>query len=380
MGKVDGKRVQRSYKTESKANKALKAAELAHARHGSMASELTGAVMAEIVLARERVHAVGASLTEAVDFFLKHGGRVQEKITAAELVLRFIDSKDDCSARYRRQLKVSLGSLARHLAQRSAHEVMQADIEGWLKAGVWSAKTRNNYLGDASACFAWGVAKGYARINPAAGIAKARLGDEEIGTLTVPQCEVLLRGALDQPQMMGFVVLGMFGGLRPAEIQRLDWSAVNLKERTVIVAGSQAKTRRRRVVDLTVNAVAWLKAVKRPWRGQALKTEGLICGKYWDARWRIFRRSMGWAVGTQEKGVREKAVKPVHGPWPHNALRHTYASMHYALHQDETKLQAQMGHENAAMLHRHYRALKTSTEAKRFWGLKPPSMWCNRSE
>jgi integrase len=45
--------------------------------------------------------------------------------------------------------------------------------------------------------------------------------------------------------------------------------------------------------------------------------------------------------------------------------------MHYAMHQDEAKLQAQMGHESAAMLHRHYRALKTRKEAERFWALRP---------
>ena len=170
--------------------------------------------------------------------------------------------------------------------------------------------------------------------------------------------------------MMGFIVLGLFGGLRPAEIQRLDWSAVDLDEGTVIVAGKQAKTRRRRVVDLSGNAVEWLNTLKRE------QQTGPICGRYWDARWRMFRRSLGWAVGSGERGVKE-TVRPGdrgwgrQGEWPHNALRHTYASMHYAMWQDEAKLQAQMGHESAAMLHRHYRALKTRKEAERFWALRP---------
>ena len=257
LGVVDGKRVQRSYEKETDAKEALKTAQKAQSKHGSMASQLTGSVMAEIVVARDRAREAGWSLVEAVEFALKHGGRMTEKITVPELVKRFIDTKDDCSIRYRRQLKVSLGSPALRFATRKAHEVVMADIEAWVKAGGWKPKTRNNYVGDVRACFAWG--KGYVRINPAADIPKVGLGDEEIGTLTVPQCEVLLRGALQRPEMMGFVVLGMFGGLRPAEIQRLDWSALNFKERTVVVAGNQAKTRRRRVVDLTANAVTWLR-------------------------------------------------------------------------------------------------------------------------
>jgi integrase len=235
------------------------------------------------------------------------------------------------------------------------------------------------------ACFEWAVREGLCAVNPAREIAKAKLGDGEIGTLTLGQCEELLLAALAMTKdegrrtngvsMMGFIVLGMFGGLRPAEIQRLDWSAVDVEEGTVIVAGAQAKTRRRRVVDLSGNAVEWLRCAQNV-ETRMRNEEGPICGRYWDARWRMFRRSLGWAVGSGERGITE-TVRPGDkewgrlGLWPHNALRHTYASMHYAMWQDEAKLQAQMGHESAAMLHRHYRALKTRKEAERFWALRP---------
>lgn len=367
LGEADGKRVQRSYKTESAALKALEKAEKAQARHGSMASELTGSEMAEIVVAREKAAEAGVSLLEAVNFYLQHAKRMRQEILLSELVSRFVDDRwnEGCSARYRRQLNVSLGSLVKRHPTSQAHEISKENVEAWLKAYGWAAKTRNNYAGDVRACFAWALDKGHARTNPAAGIVKAREDAEEIGTLTVKQCEALLVGALNKQEMMGFVVLGMFCGLRPAEIQRLDWSAVDMQGRTVVVAASQAKTRARRVVDISANAVAWLKAAG------CHKLKGPICGRWWDARWRIFRRSLGWAVGVGEKGVKEEASKVIHGEWPHNALRHTYASMHYAMHEDETKLQAQMGHESAEMLHKHYRALKTKTEAKVFWGLAP---------
>lgn len=370
LGVVDGRRVQRSYATRPAAEKAMRQAKQAHTRHGGMAKELSGAVMAEMVLARERLRQAGATLQEAVAFFMQHGGRLREQIPVADLVRRFIASRMDASERYRRQLRVSLESLARHCGARNAAEVTQAEVEAWLGSGGWSAKTRNNYRGDVSACFAWAIKKGLARFNPAAEIEKARLGDEEIGTLTVEQCAVLLRGALKHARsgdasLIGFCVLGLFGGLRPAEIQRLDWQAVKLEERVVIVEGRKAKTRRRRVVDLSENAVAWLKA------GVPVLSAGPICGRWWDARWRMFRRELGWRVGKPEKRMREAAVAVVFGEWPHNALRHTFASMHYALHQDEAKLQALMGHESAGVLHRHYRALTTSADARAFWDLRP---------
>lgn len=372
LGLVEGRRVQRSYGTEKEAKAALRAAQEAQARHGSMASELTGSAMAEMVLAREKLRAVGASMTEAVEFFLKHARRRKERVRLVEGVERFRDAREraGCSVRYLRQLGVSLGSLARWRPMAMMDEIEREDVARWLEAGGWSPKTRNGYLGDVRACFEWATREGLCAVNPAREIPKAKLGDGEIGTLTVGQCEGLLRGALQRPEMMGFIVLGLFGGLRPAEIQRLDWSAVDLEEGTVIVAGKQAKTRRRRVVDLSGNAVEWLNTLKRE------QQTGPICGRYWDARWRMFRRSLGWAVGSGERGITE-TLRPGdrewgrQGEWPHNALRHTYASMHYAMWQDEAKLQAQMGHESAAMLHRHYRALKTRKEAERFWALRP---------
>ena len=367
---VNGRRVQRSFKTEKEAVRAMRAAQEAQARHGSMASELSGAVMAEIVVARERLlrEAPGCSMTEAVGFYLAHARRQREVVKVPVAVERFREVKDreGCSVRYCRQLGVSLGALGRWLPEVAVHEVRRESVEDWLRASGWGPKTRNNYLGDVRAFFAWAMRAGLCSMNPAVEIAKARLAEEEIGTLTVPQCEVLLRGALKRPEMMGFVVLGLFGGLRPAEIQRLTWDAVDIEEGTVIVAGSQAKTRRRRVVDLCEHARLWLRAGV-----PASLREGAICGRFWDARWRMFRRAMGWAVGTGEKGIAEPKVRAVHGLWPHNALRHTYASMHYAMWQDEAKLQAQMGHESASMLHRHYRALKTRKEAEMFWGLRP---------
>lgn len=366
LGEVEGKRVQRSYPTEAKAKKAVEAAENAHARHGAMASSMTGKEMAEIVLARERLLITGATISQAVDFYLKHATAMTKPRRLEELVDAFRDAKEaaGCSARYYRQLGVSLGALAKHLPGAMAHEVTREDVEGWLRSGTWSARTRNGYVGDVRAMFAWALKAGHVRLNPAAEIGRMKTVDGEIGTLTVDQCEQLLSAALQKPNMMGFVVLGMFGGLRPAEIARLDWGAVDLGAGTVIVAGSQAKTRRRRVVDLCPNAVAWIKASK-------VTRKGAICGKWWDARWRLFRHSLGWAVGVGEKRVRRVEVKPVHGEWPHNALRHTYASMHYAFHQNEAALQVQMGHESAAMLHRHYRALKTRAEAAKFWALTP---------
>jgi integrase len=179
--------------------------------------------------------------------------------------------------------------------------------------------------------------------NVAVGIPKPRLVEGEIGTLDWIQCRALLHAARGGP-LLGYVVLGMFCGLRRAELERMNWDAVKLAEGVVVVAGVQAKTRQRRVVEIAPNAVAWL--------AQISKKAGKITPWDFKERFLELRKTAGLSM------------------WPNNALRHTFASMHYAFHQNENLLQAQMGHENATMLHRHYRALKTRAEAEEFWGLK----------
>lgn len=375
VGVVDGKRVQKSYPNAAAARRALKRLERARERHGALGADLSPAEMAEIVAVRARLRAAGATLTEAAEFYLAQAGRLKERLLLPELARRFRDDREarKKSVRYVRQLKVSLDSLAELYPLKHADEVTQEDVEKWLRAHpAWSVKTRANYLGDVGAMFEWALGKprGHARVNPTLEIERDSWHREEVGTLHVDRCAELLRAAVAQGawRILAYAVLGMFGGLRRAEIERLEWGRINLDEGTVVVGAADAKTAARRVVDLTANAVAWLKLIPEERRqiGKVIRITGFV-----DA-WTVFRRELGWDVGHNgRKNIPPSDVKPVHGSWPGNALRHTFASMHYAQHQNEAVLQVQMGHRSAKMIHQHYRAVKTRAEAAAFWALAP---------
>lgn len=373
LGVVDGKRIQIACATRKEAEAKVAEAKRALARHGERAFALSAVEMSEVIVAMDKLEAVGASLSEAVDYFLRHAAVVRERVAVPVLVERFVRSREEGerSERYVRQLKVSLGALARAFALTPAAELSRDEVAAWLRSGGWAAKTRNNYLGDVRALFSWAMREGLAARSPCEGIAKVPLPEEEISVLKVEGARALLEAARGNAEMMTYVVLAMFCGIRPAEIERLDTSAINLEERTVIVLAETAKTRARRVVDLSENAVAWLRTIELP--------EGRLCVGRWSERWRAFRRGCGWQVGEDDAGERSVAFRraaesvPItRGPWPADVLRHTFASMHYAHHQDESLLKAQMGHwERADTLHRHYRALTTRAEAAAFWGLWP---------
>ena len=365
-GIVEGRRLRRSYGSEAEALEAMASARAARRRHGDSVMDLEAGEVARYLALRGKLEAVGASIEEAVRFYLKHGaGPRRERVRAEDLLALCLEAKweENKRPRYLSQLKCSVMSFLRegHLG-RWADEISREDVERWLRAHPeWKPKTRNVYLIDLRTVFAWGVTQGKVALNPCEGVAKVSLDDEEIASLSAKECERLLRACLSGwPDLMGYVVIGLFGGIRPEELQRLAWDAVSVDSERgrveVIVSGRRAKTRRRRVVDLVGEALAWLEAADLPPAVIDRQRPSPICPPNFAKRWKACRQAAHLFAG-----------------WPHDALRHTYASMHYAAFEDEAKLQAQLGHTSAALLHQHYRALKSRGEATEWLGLRPDS-------
>lgn len=99
-------------------------------------------------------------------------------------------------------------------------------------------------------------------------------------------------------------------------------------------------------MDIPENAMAWLRCHSRQ--------DGPISPAGFDKRIRGL---------VKKAGLTE---------WPHNALRHSAASYHYAKHQNAAQTIAMLGKENDDVLFTHYRALVKSSQANKFYLLSPP--------
>jgi hypothetical protein len=65
--------------------------------------------------------------------------------------------------------------------------------------------------------------------------------------------------------------------------------------------------------------------------------------------------------------------------WPQDAMRHTFASMHYAAFKHAAETAEQMGHSRGLrVFFRHYRSRIKETDARAFWQLQPSSSFSNR--
>jgi integrase len=335
---------------------------------------------------RDRLAERGATMEEAVGFFLEHGSAPMRPRRLWDLLEEAIEGKEreGKADRYLTQLRSSVGSLCRWegWGERWAHELTREAVEDWVNGNGWSGKTRRNYVIDVRTVLEWGMKWGAVRRNVTEGMPLPKGEREgEVSVLSVRDAARLV--ALARPRAVGgrrwavgsgqkavggravkdsltagmaerdggllvYVVLGLFCGLRPErEMGLMRLSAINLEEGTVVVDAGSAKSRSRRVVDVPVNARRLLKMGVEWLRAQG---EDRVVGRNFRKRWEGLRRRAGLE------------------DWPADVMRHSYASYHFAMWQNENLLKAQLGHSrDSEVLWQHYRARVTRREAERYW-------------
>lgn len=351
LGIVEGKRIQTFYDTKDKADAIIEAAKEEKKKHGAAALAMTQDQRLRYAEAEAKLDAVGATLDDAVRYYLAHKAKILAPKPFVEVVKACQDDKEANGRRpqYVRMLGVAGRALADALPVGTmAHEITKRMVDDFMGKQLLAPKTKNNWLSDLHTVFAWAMGKGHASVDPTQGVERASKEDGEIDFLRVGEVERILRLTEEkEPMLLAFHVLGIFAGIRPQEIARMTWDDVRLDESVAIVKGESAKTRQRRVVELEPVAVEWLKRCKR-------RDDGKFIGPRIEVRLAALR--VDFELGRD---------------WPHDAMRHTYASMHHAKFRDEKRLQANMGHRSSALLFTNYRALVSAAEAEKFWGLTP---------
>ena len=128
-----------------------------------------------------------------------------------------------------------------------------------------------------------------------------------------------------------FLALGAFAGLRMAELQRLDWSEIDLNRGFITVAAHKAKTRQRRLVPIAEQSQGMAQAPHAAFRPG-------LCGHQ--------RPQM--AVARLCEGFK----------WAANGLRHSYISYRLAVLHDTARVALEAGN-SPEVIFAHYRELVT---------------------
>jgi len=289
----------------------------------------------------------GKTIRDATVHYLAHLKASEKSCGAEQLVKELLKAKkaDGVGERHLSDLDYRLRYFAEEFDGKLVAEITSADIDDWLRSLNVGAQTRNHYRANVLQAFNFAVRHGYAPINPVEGAAKAKVVGGRPGILTVEQASALLTNV--PSNVLPYFAVGLFAGLRRAEIERLDWSEIDFESGLIEVKAEKSKTAMRRFVTLQPNLREWL-LPNRKLKGSVTPQPETFRQIFDNAR---------TAAGISE--------------WPDNALRHSFASYHLAAFKNAASTALELGHHDSRVTFAHYRELVRPKEAERFWKLRP---------
>ncbi len=258
------------------------------------------------------------------------------------------------SERHVSGLDYKLRCLVKAIGNKPLTKITTADLEAELEEHPdWKATTVHSAVQSWKILFNFAVRKGYLVENPADRLDLPPIIHDEPTIFTVDEVKRLMAATLfaDRdpllPECRALLAIGLFAGLRPSEIERLDWCHVDLATATIRVKAANAKDRDRRIVEISPNLVAWLRPLAKP-AGPVLEVPA--------TKLRAAARSV---LGLAE--------------WPQDIMRHCFASYHFGQHQNEQFTKKQMGHrDDGRIFYNHYCVPVSRTSASLFFGIIPP--------
>lgn len=341
---IEGKEQRKFFHNEQDAKAHARELESNLQKHGTEWMSISHTERLDCLGALEVSRKRGFSLMEAVKAYANHHTPADQIPTVEQAKEKCVERRIAMNLRPRsiRSLEQTLNVFCREFGEVRVDVARAPQIEIWINAQSKNPWTRKTKRTDVFTLFSFCVSMDWILKNPVSKIPAPLIDDSPPEILTVDQCEKLLAECQkSDPGMLSFFTLCLFCGVRPQEVLRLKREAVDLDRKIVLVEVSSSKTRQRRITTISENALAWLSIDC---------TLPLI---NWRNRWHRVRRASG-----------------LFEQWPHDCMRHSFGSYHYALHESAEKTSFQMGN-SPDILFEHYRELVTKEDAKAFFEIYP---------
>jgi len=275
----------------------------------------------------------------------------KQTCTFSELLRLHLGSKSHCRRRTLDEIKQICTRLMLNcpdLAQRPIRQIELLDCQHMIEHSFDSPSMQKKAHVILHALFNYALRRAWCDSNPIAMMERVRVEEVPIDALSLEQIKSLLKTCLLPDHRICAPALGLmlWAGIRPYEVERLTWSDIDLRERTIRISPQHSKTGGARHVTIYPVLYRWLKHL-RPLSSPHTK----VVPPSWIRRWRCLRRVAGFAE------------------WRADVLRHTFASYHLKQFHDLQLLQLEMGHANNNLLRTRYLSMNKVTRmaARKFW-------------
>lgn len=318
-------------------------------------------VVADYVQIMKRIPE-GVSLHQIVDDYQRRHPVGLARKSVLEVVKELVQAKVAAgrSEEYTDELRTRLGRFAKAF-EVPINSVTGNQIAAWIAGLQVAGRTQNNFRRVVGTLFKFAKRRGYLPRDwdEMGAVERPEDGSGEIEIFTPAEIRKIFDACLQtvkerkvvrtREEMVPYLAIAAFAGLRAQEIKRLDWSEVHLTgpEKFIEVKASKAKTASRRIVPITENLAAWLARYAQP-SGPVVAYE------------RADKQLFHWLA--PQAGIQ----------WKRNALRHSFISYRLAVIKNVHQVSLEAGN-SAQMVFKHYRQLVTETQAKEWFEIMPPS-------
>lgn len=228
----------------------------------------------------------GATLEQAVKFFLENRPKDLSSLSLSKLVQAFLaQKKGETGSKWYRSLEFHLEIFLDHFTQHCSpgqepaplYRLTSADLNSFLRSLSVGGRSRHNYRATVDQLVRWSKANGHIPKtwsemddvdDPGAKSGEIKiLSPEDITKLLATRQHMEEIGRAKK-SLVPFIALQAFAGIRHEEINGekalLDWRNINLEERYIYVPKDVAKTGHDRTVPVSDNLVAWLSPYVKP--------------------------------------------------------------------------------------------------------------------
>ena len=314
----------------------------------------------EIRLALKKLDGTGVGILQAVELFLRNTNLKHPRIPFSIGVDHFISSLKERkrSAEYISSINATtLKPFQLHIKDKLLSEITKENVRVFLKGKrKWSAYTQHSHRRNLSTYFNYLVREGFLISNPCENIILPRQVKKRVDFWKPHEVFIQLQYCLEKQEYktLAAIVLSAFIGPRLREASRIKWKQVaDLSNIEVLPA--QAKTFKRRLINVSKTASFWLSLIPESFREPESTISSLSS---------ITNTAKNIKGVLQRKGLIERRIQ--------NGFRQAFAAHHYAKFKDERILSEIMGN-SIQVIKESYSGLTSEKQSDCYFHLLPKS-------